>query len=409
MAIIIPSKNIYGNPTNAKIRDNIVDNVNVELTKIQPNNNFDTPVYNLKVDNITWARKERVYNIKGATHLITGSSVSYEIGTYIEITPYITYLNINIPRLLVNEFINELILGKNSNNNFNVSISISYDVEETPASASFYHDTFSGESRITGFSYGTTTSRVETKSFTEFTNEELTQSFTDSLNNSISASVATDFNTRYYNEAYGILGNKNFIETENDFSFDISFMSGYEKITFSGESPLDYGDWWQIEGTRTKYIPTQFTVTIYGNTIGISLTDGTVTYGSGNHPHSLSGNELMQDSAKTNETLTSEFLANRVLEQYKNGKETARILCSVGEYKNDTGELAISTKSIELPMSFNEGDLVTPMKLSSNGEDVPMSRYKDGTSKQFEVVKVNFIYDGATCQELTLQEYTKGE
>jgi hypothetical protein len=76
-----------------------------------------------------------------------------------------------------------------------------------------------------------------------------------------------------------------------------------------------------------------------------------------------------------------------VLSNYKDGKETAKILCSLVD------DSVLTTHS-----------RVIPMVLDSNGNDVAMSKYLDGSDKVFDVVGVSVIYDGAIWQELTLQE-----
>jgi hypothetical protein len=146
-----------------------------------------------------------------------------------------------------------------------------------------------------------------------------------------------------------------------------------------------------VKGTYTEYNTEQLEITIYGNTIGIDLTDGTVDYGSGNKPHTLSGNELMQDSAVIGAKKVTEWLANGVLNQYKQGKETAVLLCSIDDDLN----------------FFELGAIVEPYVLGANGKDVPMSRYPNSEPKQFVVVGTRIFYDGAVWQEITIQEYVK--
>lgn len=104
------------------------------------------------------------------------------------------------------------------------------------------------------------------------------------------------------------------------------------------------------------------------------------------------------------ESSTGTDTAVNIINAYKNGKETAELLCSIGEYKDTNGELAISTKDYDLPMTFNNGDIVVPYKYTARG-DAPLSTKKDGkTPKGFLVTGVEFIFDGAVWQKITLQE-----
>lgn len=90
-------------------------------------------------------------------------------------------------------------------------------------------------------------------------------------------------------------------------------------------------------------------------------------------------------------------------------------------YDEDTGEIswtingtrnqivrAIITGTLELqshlPMSFHLHDKVIPYIYNAKGVDVPMSQYKDGTPKVFEVLSSKVYYDGAVWQELVLVE-----
>ena len=69
----------------------------------------------------------------------------------------------------------------------------------------------------------------------------------------------------------------------------------------------------------------------------------------------------------------------------------------------------VTATTIEQRRSYFEvGDIVIPKKYAVTSEglkDVPMSLRADGTAKQFEVIGVNFTFDGASWQEIFLEEY----
>jgi hypothetical protein len=118
----------------------------------------------------------------------------------------------------------------------------------------------------------------------------------------------------------------------------------------------------KMYGDYVFYKVNQIEITFYGDTIGIDLTDGTITYGSGKKPFSLSGNELMQDSAKTQGKLTTEYIADNILRQYKLGKEKAVLQCSIDNYyDNDSGEKLISVDAsknlLQFPYDFTTKNL----------------------------------------------------
>lgn len=126
------------------------------------------------------------------------------------------------------------------------------------------------------------------------------------------------------------------------------------------------------------------------------------------------GNELIQTTAKTSVTNSDgetedvridKYISNLILKEYQNGKETATIRCSISDYYDEKGIKKISPNTDR--MTFITGDEVIPKVFGANGIDIPMSKYKDGTSKIFRVCGIKFIYDGAVWQELALQEVTK--
>ena len=180
----------------------------------------------------------------------------------------------------------------------------------------------------------------------------------------------------------------------------------------SGDPPVQHGNpRFELSGDYTHYTADRLDITIYGDKIGISLTDKKVYIGETPHRkvYSFDGNELMQESnyykgVSNQNAIEHAFL--KTLAQYENGKETATLLCSISDYYDEYGNKALSTKG-DAKMSFDIGDLVIPMICNEKREDVPMSYYTDGRPKVFRVVGVKMIYDGAVWQELTLQEYTE--
>lgn len=104
----------------------------------------------------------------------------------------------------------------------------------------------------------------------------------------------------------------------------------------------------------------------------------------------------------------AEWLVNRAHENYKDGKETATIRCSLVDYYNSDGVLEISptnysANNANTRMMFSVGDIVIPYVATPTG-DRPMSLHPDGTPKSFRVTGVTLISDGAVWQELQLQE-----
>ena len=122
----------------------------------------------------------------------------------------------------------------------------------------------------------------------------------------------------------------------------------------------------------------------------------------------LPTNELIQGDnyyIMSNTNYSDKFIAE-VYDRYKNGKETATLLCLVGKYYDLEGNLVVDADNEDesIPPLLKKYDLVVPYIHTSNGE-VPLSTDKDGNAKQFQIIGVNFRYRGIARQEIVIQEY----
>ena len=150
------------------------------------------------------------------------------------------------------------------------------------------------------------------------------------------------------------------------------------------------GTTFYVDGVKFTALVTSAKITLKSSSLDLSET--TKKIGENNkNGFSIEAFEFNQDSTLYEKEIASENIARNIIYNYKNGKETAVIRCSVPE------DLSV----------FEIGDEVIPMVYGADGVDRPMSRYKDGTQKVFNVVGTKFIYDGAVWQELTLQEKTQ--
>ena len=123
------------------------------------------------------------------------------------------------------------------------------------------------------------------------------------------------------------------------------------------------------------------------------------------------GNEtisIKSDLIRTNNTYygaSATGIYYDTIDRYKNGKETATLLCSISDYYDyDDNSLVIAKNGSTGKMTFDIYDEVVPMVRNTYGQDVPMSMLSDGTPKKFSVLSARMLYDGAVWQELTLQE-----
>jgi hypothetical protein len=399
MAILIPSKNIY-DMDNPKVRDNFIDSVSVEETEILPNNQYEISVYNETFRNIS--------KYLGDTQL-DGDMAYYKVGTTIggvsiydyayaicQITPSYCDIDVNIPILSQLSYISKLILGKDKEDNSNIKISLIGTKTVSDVSAT-YDITNKKLDDITHLSYV----------------KEVDDGYIE-IPNYVEAETTNDYSLGYIKaykkielEDKSNINDENISTIKNDtFNIPLSYLlcglTSYSLgATFDGQT--EDLTIISVTGKEEVYTVKEVQISIYGNTIGISLQNGTVPYGDGNNPSTLQGNELLQDSGKTYGKSISQYLADNILTNYYRGKETATILCSISNYYGTDGNKAISIDNDIEKGVFEMGDIVIP-KVYKNEGDVYMSTNSDGSPKEFQVCGVRFYYDGAVWQELSLQE-----
>ena len=407
MAIKIPSKNIY-EMNNPKIRDNVIDNVSVEQTVVVPNNEYKKVIQTKQFDiKIEYCETKTNEKLEGRFWTPSNASPNWKDGiAYSKINAFYYSNKIQINKdLIKNNIITKLYDKEDDNGNSNIGYSIAYDQ-------------YDGYSTATYIVVNAETITYGIYNINNEYNDTPTKSHIGKIG-SLKVKTTNDLKPLGISNPFTAIAELvdetnlsilTITEYENYFEFDFNVLVGKEEISIKGYS--ENGENHNASGTCIKYIPKQLEITVYGDTIGIDLSDGSLTYikdqsgnivqGVGNKPHSLSGNELLQDSGNTNGITITQNLSKNILNQYEKGKETATILCDIADYYDESGEKVIDTKSNE--MSFRLHDEVIPYVFGANGQDQPMSRYQDGTEKVFEVVGSNIIYDGAVWQELTLLE-----
>lgn len=119
----------------------------------------------------------------------------------------------------------------------------------------------------------------------------------------------------------------------------------------------------------------------------------------------LPTNELVQSNNTRMNQNYVDTITNAVYQRYKNGKETAKLLCIADKYYYTDNTLAIDpdTSNNNVPVLIKKYDIVQPYIHSVNGA-IPLGKYSDGTAKNYEVTGVNIKYVGVLRQELILQE-----
>lgn len=101
------------------------------------------------------------------------------------------------------------------------------------------------------------------------------------------------------------------------------------------------------------------------------------------------------------------LLCEKIASEYKNGRETATIKCSVGNFYGDEYE-SEKTIDIDNAETASVGDTVVPyVRTGRKGGwqyDAPLSSDGYGNAKSFDVIGVEHVFDGAIWQVLTLIE-----
>jgi hypothetical protein len=415
MSIKIPSKNIY-NIENPKVRDNFIDNVSVEQTVIKPNNEYETPVHNEKFLSFNLVstngdidgkdkgiKTEYKYTRPGSTENLTVAFCSYCGYQDYEKTSF----SLKIPRIEKNRFINSISYGEDKYGEPNIKYSVYCSKKTGNATGVFVYSVSDGFTDCVDIVLEEG-ELDDKKSYSIPEQAFYTYEGTNSITN-ISGSATAK--SKFYKGQSIIEATPKYTENDVEINFDIIAKTTIIKL---GTNPVVVASGrFQGSGTYEEYIPTQIEITIYGNTIGIDITNGSVKIESETgetiktKPFSYSGNELIQDSATFNGEPLTKYLATNILNQYKNGKETAVVLCSISDYYDY--EIP-SIKPIDIngdKKMFEDGDIVVPMVRGVDGKDYPMSIYKNGEAKRFEVVGVKPFYDGAVWQELTLLEVSQ--
>ena len=436
MAIVIPSKNIY-QKENPKVRDNVIERIEVNAVEVVPDNEYETPVYNKQyIENGIAEEKQislegNIYNLGGTTYSATAC--------YVSIIPYYSNnIEIHIPIVSNNKYIDDLLLGVNKNDNENIKLRVVGDIIKKNATASMDYSGGTTNMKISDITYSneeiiSSNQTINISSLKENYNLEYTFDG-DGRSSNITSEVNINQKELSINASYtwnatatasikiNSLSNIYSIEKASlitidnidYYKLDLKVLCGVEYDILAGHGfyfrdETNSAEIWGMKGVNYKYVSKQIEITVYGNTIGIDLVDKTVYINGETQKkvHSIDGNELMQTTNYIKDTYGNANAIEKMYGDtqlaYSRGKETATIRCSISDYYEENGEKAISIDKSTGRMSFKLYDQVIPMVYTNDG-DVPMSLCKDGTPKVFQVLGSKIYYDGAVWQELSLQE-----
>lgn len=431
MAIIIPSKNIY-DKQNPKVRDNVIERIEVSAQEVSPNNEYEVSVYNgqFLCNNEYEDTPQYLYDEQYERKDNVPQGDMYTEG-YVRIFTQVTGIyfsgRVSIQRLKNNKYISEILAGYKTNEDNTIETDVKFTAH-----------TNKKEGTVTAIYRSNTKPSPDTATFernypSEIKTYSLLPTKIEVENSASLYKEADDENDAHFNlgKTHTLIFNDNgtnlnrlsVIESDDGFDFDFTVLCGakIDKLSSSGWYTGYIGEPdYEVDeegnpiypeirwvGDTTYYEPDYVEITVYGNTIGIDLNDNTVYIKekTAKKVHGIDGNELMQTSnynSLTNKNAIETMYGNTLLE-YAKGKETATIRCSIADYY-ENGSKVIAIDNSTNKMCFEIGDEVVPMVYGANGQDRPMSLYQDGSQKVFKVLGTNIYYDGAVWQELSLQE-----
>lgn len=369
MAIIIPSKNIY-EIQSSRIRDNIITSVQVQekqATYPETVETLNRSIYTEKTDE-------------------TSGDMHYKFLLSDWVSPTLSVKNFTVLGTPVSEYY--------------VEETIEYDLPgntKISTTSNKYPD-FYLDIMVTPILYSSVTTKIESK-YTLQKNYVTTKAEFDALN------VADQVHT-YIDGTYSFLGVYMVYAIDTTLSTTdtmvIYFKSLYCYATTASTAyhsiPTADG-----EGATAGIFINYNSIKITPRYNYLSLENLTKTYGVDNKVISLSSNELMQNMTRRGTMPASQGLSIPILADYAVGVETAIIKCSVQQYYDTDSVLCVSPYDSGVKSIFEVGDIVIPYRFGATG-DTPISKYPNGDAKEYKVVGVNIIDDGAIWQKLTLQE-----
>lgn len=451
MAIIIPSKNIYGTSKNDIIRKNRIDKIEVNANKVNVQIDKDNLSYvetifvqssnGEVIGQTTYTSSNKAYDTESVVIVQTGGSmpnVEFQLLTYSEMK--LGYLSIPI-KIYANsyqdKYITDLYSGKDQDGNDKIEYTMDYVSAQLSASGKWqYSDSITKQPS----QYDTVTFSVSTDNPVitnkkgkilkdtltsspdnqvsvidnninyafameqTFKPENATGSVTLSVSNNLSladktnVSIAnftegTDENGKYFAITLNVLVSRVITTLINSDYASVYVTAG------DRPNPRD------MSGTQYIDIATQIQFTFHGETRFLNVSEMIEYIGDtyGKQVFSIDNNELLQTSNVYSGQNAIQKDFGKTLSQYINGKETATLRCSINDYYDTDGNKVIEISNSDR-MCFEIGDEVIPYVYTAYGTDKPMSVDKQGNAKIFRVLGSRIYYDGAVWQELTLQE-----
>lgn len=314
MAIVIPSSKTYDRQ-NPKVRDNVIERIEVGAVEVVQNNEFDIPVHNKEENNFYSVEKEYKFDFQktyksAPDNFNFVTAISYS--GYKE-TKLFEETKILIPILLNNKRIVKIKLGEDSEEEPNIKYNLfglyKYGTVTCPYSGELVW--ISGDNYNFNVSYDISNSYFYKEMEEQEGHYSIPKEFTKTIDGTVweGQKFEIEITSKISVVETGNLKTANIVKENINNAEYVSItlkdiLCGVKSITMGGANRTNagVGTGFPISGTMTgiweEYIPQYIEITIYGNTIGIDLTDKTVYIngGTAKKVHSIEGNELMQTS-----------------------------------------------------------------------------------------------------------------
>lgn len=339
MAIIIPSKNIFSKSFDPVV-DNNIDKVEVELNEPQIVNDTEN-VYNETVSGGFYSIGLQKSAPVSASTYITGLDMYSVAVAYIEEKPTYRDATFTIPRNMESSYLVRVLTGTDKSDNSQIKLSMRGSISKGTAhgSATVGFATFAVSNLVVSTPTNVTT---EDEAGYILTDSEIDSTYSYSYTYAGKTATATK-NFSLTNMSNILDAQATLSEDGKSFNISLTLLSGLEITKLGGGIAIRKEDLpITLTGEYQNYVPTSVEVSFYGDTISLDLQDKTVKIGDGNKVFSFDGNELIQ----TTNTPSAETRYQGIVNEWKNGKQTAVISCPIADYYDENGNTAINSTGI---------------------------------------------------------------
>jgi hypothetical protein len=410
MAIIIPSKNIYS-IKNSPIIKNEIRKIEYNAANVAVNTEENSAVYNATISDyneitnyrakdMATKRYSRPTGLGSPTHLYSAAIAYAKFDNFLKIDKEIV-VNRNVKDNKYILQLNEYEESEDGTSKAPISYAIYGKKTIGLATAKWQIDLNASDLGIVESEISYLSPMEESKTAEIITlPSKIVAEYVDESSNE---KPKIELTFEKSDNVYYLETNKSFYRLRIEIPIGIrtTTLSGYVAQSLTS-SPTEIN----LKGFYETYEPSRVELSIYGNVISLNLSEEVLSVGESNRKtdFSIGENELLQtDNLYQDENALTKF-ANDTIHQYQNGKETITLLCSISDYFDDTNDVAISITDLSKPMLFSIGDIIEPYKIDEYGAETALIENYDNTSKQFKIIGVKKIFDGACWQELICQE-----